>query len=55
MFFRRYPQDFTGVNTIPEKGMRELRNYIEAVRGSPLGDESKELILGGTAAKLLKL
>jgi predicted TIM-barrel fold metal-dependent hydrolase len=55
IFASDYPQDFTGVNTDTGKGMRELRNYIQAVHGLPLDDKSKELILGGTAARLLKL
>jgi aminocarboxymuconate-semialdehyde decarboxylase len=55
VFATDYPQDFTGVNTDTGKGMREIRNYIAAVRHLPLGDRSKEQILGGTAAELLKL
>jgi len=55
VFASDYPQDFTGVNTDTGKGMRELRNYIEAVRGLALDRVSKENILGGTAARLLKL
>ncbi|MGH7853133.1 MAG: amidohydrolase family protein, partial [Candidatus Binatia bacterium] len=55
VFATDYPQDFTGVNTDTGKGMREIRNYIAAVRDLPLGDKGKERILGGTAAELLKL
>jgi len=55
VFASDYPQDFTGVNTDTGKGMRELRNYIETIRGLPLSDISKEAVLGGTAARLLKL
>ena len=54
VFATDYPQDFTGVNTDTGKGMREIRNYVAAVRGLPLSDRSKEQILGGTAAELLK-
>ena len=55
VFASDYPQDFTGVNTDTGKGMTELRNYIETIRGLPLSEQSKETILGGTAARLLKL
>jgi predicted TIM-barrel fold metal-dependent hydrolase len=55
VFASDYPQDFTGVNTDTGKGMRELRGYIDAIRRLDLGEKSKEAILGGTAAELLKL
>jgi predicted TIM-barrel fold metal-dependent hydrolase len=55
LFASDYPQDFTGVNTDTGKGMKELRKYIESVRNLPLDGKSKEQILGGTAAQLLKL
>jgi aminocarboxymuconate-semialdehyde decarboxylase len=55
VFASDYPQDFTGVNTDTGKGMRELRDYIAAVRSLDLKSETKEAILGGTAARLLKL
>lgn len=55
IFATDYPQDFTGVNTDTGKGMREIRNYIGAVRALPLDDSRKQQILGGTAAELLKL
>jgi predicted TIM-barrel fold metal-dependent hydrolase len=55
VFASDYPQDFTGVNTDTGKGMAELRNYIETIRGLPLSEPSKEAVLGGTAARLLKL
>jgi len=55
VFASDYPQDFTGVNTDTGKGMRELRNYIETIRGLKLSETIKEQILGGTAARLLKL
>lgn len=55
IFATDYPQDFTGVNTDTGKGMQEIRNYIAAVSQLPLGDRSKQQILGGTAAELLKL
>jgi predicted TIM-barrel fold metal-dependent hydrolase len=55
VFASDYPQDFTGVNTDTGRGMKELRDYIQAVRKLPLEDATKEAILGGTAARLLKL
>lgn len=55
VFASDYPQDFTGVNTDTGKGMTELRNYIETIRGLPLSEPVKEAVLGGTAARLLKL
>jgi aminocarboxymuconate-semialdehyde decarboxylase len=55
VFASDYPQDFTGVNTDTGKGMKELKNYIETIRGLPLDGKSKERILGGTAAQLLKV
>jgi hypothetical protein len=35
--------------------MTELRNYIETIRGLALNKATKDAILGGTAARLLKL
>lgn len=55
VFASDYPQDFTGVNTDTGNGMDELKNYIEAIRRLPLDDKSREDILGGTAARRLKL
>ena len=55
VFASDYPQDFTGVNTDTGRGMKELRDYIQAVRNLSLDETSKEAILGGTAARLLKL
>lgn len=55
VFASDYPQDFTGVNTDTGRGMKELRDYVQAVRNLPLEDAIKEAILGDTAARLLKL
>jgi len=49
------PQDFSGVNTDTGRGMKEINAYIDAVRGLDLREDLKEGILGGTAARLLKL
>ena len=37
------------------KGNQAIREYIEAVRGLDLAEQLKDDILGGTAARLLKL
>ena len=55
VFASDYPQDFTGVSTDTGKGMESLRAYISAVRRIEIKEELKEAILGGTAARLLKL
>ncbi|HEU4342854.1 MAG TPA: amidohydrolase family protein [Candidatus Binatia bacterium] len=55
IFASDYPQDFTGVNTDTGKGMRALRDYIEAVRSLDFEEEVIAGILGRTAARLLKL
>jgi len=55
VFASDYPQDFTGVNTDTGKGMIALRNYIETIRALPFSEPGKEAVLGGTAARLLKL
>jgi predicted TIM-barrel fold metal-dependent hydrolase len=55
VFASEYPQDFTGVNTDTGKGMRELHGYIDAIRELNLPEATKGAILGGTAARLLKL
>lgn len=55
VFASDYPQDFTGVNTDTGKGMSELKNYIESIRGLPLDETAKDKMLWGTAAQLMKL
>jgi hypothetical protein len=35
--------------------MRELRNYIDAIRQLPLGEGITDAILSGTATRLLRL
>lgn len=55
VFATDYPQNFTGVSTQGGKGNQAIREYIEAVRGLDLAEQVKEDILGGTAARLLKL
>ncbi|MGH7771780.1 MAG: amidohydrolase family protein [Candidatus Binatia bacterium] len=55
VFATDYPQDFTGVSTDTGKGIGAIRDYIAAVRSLDLEEEVREGILGGTAARLLKL
>ncbi len=55
VFASDYPQDFTGVNTDTGRGMTDLKNYIGVIRNLELESEAKDAILGGTAARLLKL
>ena len=55
VFATDYPQNFTGVSTQGGKGNEAIREYIEAVRSLELEEQVKEDILGGTAARLLKL
>jgi predicted TIM-barrel fold metal-dependent hydrolase len=55
VFASDYPQDFSGVNTDTGRGMKEIRAYIDAVRSLELKADLTEAILGGTAARLLKL
>jgi hypothetical protein len=43
------------INADTGKGIAALKNYIDAVRDLPLTQESKDEMLGGTAAALLKL
>lgn len=55
VFATDYPQDFTGTLTDSGKGVADIRKYAAAVRALDLPQQSKEAILGGTAARLLKL
>jgi len=55
VFATDYPQDFTGATTDTGKGAKDIRRYIDEIRALPLPEETKEGMLGGTAAKLLRL
>lgn len=55
VFATDYPQDFTGTTTATGKGAKDIRRYIEEIRGLPLPEETKARMLGGTAAELLGL
>ena len=55
VFATDYPQDFTGATTQTGRGVEAIRAYIDLIRGLPLSDGAAEGILGGTAARLLRL
>ncbi len=55
VFATDYPQDFTGELTDTGKGVAAIREYIRDVRALPLPAAAKDAMLGGTAARLLKL
>ena len=55
VFATDYPQDFTGATTDTRKGVKDIRKYIEEIRGLPLPEDAKARMLGGTAAELLGL
>lgn len=55
VFATDYPQDFTGACTDTGKGSGSIREYVGAVRSLELPEKAREEILGGTAARLLKL
>jgi predicted TIM-barrel fold metal-dependent hydrolase len=55
VFATDYPQDFTGVNTDTGRGMKDIRDYIEAVRNLNLEHDMKEGILGNIAASILHI
>lgn len=55
VFATDYPQDFTGVSTATGKGTGAIRDYIAAIKSLELTESIKEDMLGGTAARLLKL
>jgi predicted TIM-barrel fold metal-dependent hydrolase len=55
VFATDYPQDFTGATTGTGKGPKDIRKYIEEIRGLPLPEKTKAAMLGETAAELLGL
>lgn len=55
VFATDYPQDFTGAMTDTGKGVTDIRSYIQDIRALELPQATKEAILGGTAARLLRL
>ena len=55
VFATDYPQDFTGTLTDTGKGPADIRTYIETIRRLDLPEAAKQAMLGGTAARLLKL
>jgi predicted TIM-barrel fold metal-dependent hydrolase len=55
VFATDYPQDFTGATTRTGRDVQGIRDYAELVRRSGETDGSADLMLGATAARLLKL
>jgi len=55
VFATDYPQDFTGATSQSGKGVAQIAEYIASIRGLALPDGAASAILGGTAARLLRL
>jgi predicted TIM-barrel fold metal-dependent hydrolase len=55
VFATDYPQNFNNSDPNQGKDADGITEYIETIRALPLAQESKEGMLGGTAAKLLRL
>jgi predicted TIM-barrel fold metal-dependent hydrolase len=55
VFATDYPQNFNSSDPKTGKNIDGIREYIEEIRNLPLDAEIKNDMLGGTAAKLLKL
>jgi aminocarboxymuconate-semialdehyde decarboxylase len=55
VFATDYPQNFNNSDPKQGRSVDGVRQYIDEIRGLPLNAKIKEGMLGGTAAKLLKL
>ena len=55
LFATDYPQNFNSSDPVQGKNIDGAREYIDEIRRLPLDAAIKEAMLGGTAAKLLKL
>ena len=55
LFATDYPQNFNNDDPKIGKNADGIREYIETIRALPLAAEVKNDMLGGTAARLLKL
>lgn len=55
VFATDYPQNFNSSDPKQGKNINGVSEYIEEIRRLPLASQMKEDMLGGTAAKLLKL
>jgi hypothetical protein len=55
VFATDYPQNFNSDDPKIGKNLDGIRDYIQVIRNLPLAAEIKNNMLGGTAAKLLKM
>jgi predicted TIM-barrel fold metal-dependent hydrolase len=55
IFATDYPQNFNNSDPKQGKSIAGVNEYIDEIRRLPLASQVKEAMLGGTAAKLLKL
>ncbi len=55
LFATDYPQNFNSSDPKQGKSIDGVAEYINEIRGLPLDEKAKESMLGGTAAKLLKI
>jgi predicted TIM-barrel fold metal-dependent hydrolase len=55
VFATDYPQNFNSSDPKQGKSADGIREYVDTIRGLPLNSLVKENMLGGTAAKLLKI
>jgi aminocarboxymuconate-semialdehyde decarboxylase len=55
VFATDYPQNFNNIDPKQGKSIDGVREYIDEIRNLPLHAEVREDMLGGTAARLLKL
>ncbi|WP_019634109.1 amidohydrolase family protein [Actinomadura atramentaria] len=55
VFGTDYPQDFSGVGSVEAKGAAGIAAYVRAITALDLPDGAADAMLGGNAARLLKL
>ncbi len=55
VFATDYPQNFNASDPKQGKSIDGVNEYVAEIRRLPLAPQMKEDMLGGTAAKLLKL
>jgi predicted TIM-barrel fold metal-dependent hydrolase len=55
VFATDYPQNFNSSDPKHGKSADGIRDYIETIRGLPLDSKTKDDMLGGSAARLLKI
>jgi aminocarboxymuconate-semialdehyde decarboxylase len=55
VFATDYPQNFNNSDPNEGKGVDGIKQYVGEIRALPLAEQTKEDMLGGTAARLLRL